>query len=1063
MVYEGWMRASLRLLVAAAGLGSVLGLAGCRPEPRLLSPNSLAAVKRPPAIPAPMVGSVEGDANPAAGAVVPASSTEVQVRLPGGALLVLQEDHIVKTVALQAWVLAGAADEPDDRLGVAHLTERVLFHEQAQAPVQRIFHSGGEAASWTTPDHTVFHVLVPSSGWRLGVELLGAVLGARQTALGLSESGLARQRQAILTELRQEAAVPQRAALQALLGLAFGVHPYRRPLLGRPATLDKLTPADVAEFFATRYTAARLTVVVTGDFNSAALTERLAGELGTALVSLHPSTPLPERPSEPPQQAPRITVLPQDSEPGRARVLLGFHVPSARSADIVALEVAAVLLGSGEARLSRERPQRLDGGEEPLVVSYTARDPGLFLSGMAVAPSQVEEAARLLTSEALRLGQREVSGADLQRAQRLLQADAAYLRETPTGRARRLGFFRSLGLAPSDYDRHLRALTPLSLRQALGRYLTPENLTLVALRPQAAAGPGRGDTASSDSAAGLLRRLQLQLSQSAAALRPLRPAPVAARVRTASPGVFEYALPSGARLLIVPEHSVEIVGIAALWPGGLRAEDERTAGAHQLLARLWPRSARLRTTEAVARELEQISGTLRPVVELDAFGLRAELLSSHLDQGLALVADCLSQPSFSEADADRERRALITELRGELRGHEELRGDLRTATSPLLLGSLELPAPSGEPTAAQLLPHDDAATAALRLFKGALLPGHPYALEPSLQSVGGLSRRRLLELFRRAYPLSKLTIAVVGDVDPETVLERLDARLPAVPPSPPSPPAALGELPELRTPLQRVSYLPSQHAHMVVGFRAPGLRGSERYAVEVLFELLAGPLGRLGRELKEKRGLAYAVQGMLQLGSELGYLALHLATSPSNFDVAQTGLREELRKLIDHQVTSSELLLAQDQLVSRQAARRQRREGHALELARGAALALAPAEASTEAYEAGVREVSAAAVQRAAQRYLDDQRAVVAAVLPESLQRWQTARPNLIELVQDPAPALANGIGPRRVQLASRQAVGSLPADKTRQRSAKPARLPPAASSKPSAVSKKQLPARAHR
>ncbi|HRI50529.1 MAG TPA: insulinase family protein, partial [Pseudomonadota bacterium] len=456
-------------------------------------------------------------------------------------------------------------------------------------------------------------------------------------------------------------------------------------------------------------------------------------------------------------------------------------------------------------------------------------------------------------------------------------------------------------------------------------------------------------------------------------------------------------------------------------------EDERTAGADQLLARRWPRSARLRTAEAIARELEQISGTLRPVVELDAFGLRAELLSSHLDQGLALVADCLSQPGFSEADADRERRALITELRG------ELHGDLRAATP--LLGPLDPPAPTGEATAAQLLPRDDTAAAALRLFKGALLPGHPYALEPSLQSVGSLSRRRLLELFRRAYPLSKLTIAVVGDVDPETVRERLDARLPTVAPSPPPAPAAPGELAELRTPLQRVAYLPSQHAHMVVGYRAPGLRGAERYAVEVLFELLAGPLGRLGRELKEKRGLAYAVQGVLQLGSELGYLALHLATSPSNFDVAQTGLREELRKLIDHQVAPAELLLAQDQLVSRQAARRQRREGHALELARAAALALAPGEASTEGYEAGVREVSVAAVQRAAQRYLDDQRAVVAAVLPESLQRRPSSRPNLVELMQDPAPVLASD--PNKIQLASRQSAGLLHANKTRQSSPK--------------------------
>lgn len=977
-------------------------------------------------------------------AATPAAGAEVQLRLPSGALLVLQEDHIVKTVALQAWVLAGAADEPDAHLGVAHLTERLLFHEQAQDAARRVYQSGGEAASWTTPDHTVFHVLLPSSRWTLGVELLGALLGARRSELDLSESALERQRQAVLTELRQEAAVPRRAALQALLAAAFTVHPYRRPVLGRPETLLKLTRADVAEFFASRYTAARLTVVVTGDFDAALLAERLTTELGSTLVGA-PRAVTPaserasERPVEPPQQTPQVSVLPHDGEPGRARVLLGFHLPSARSADVAALDVAAVLLGYGEgARLHRElaRTQRLDGGEEPSAKSYTARDPGLLLTDIAVAPAQIEDAARVLITEALRLGQREVSAADLQRAQRLLAADAAYLRETPSGRARRLGFFHSLGLAPGDYDQKVQALTPLSLRQILGRYLRPENLTLLVLRPPPGnPGAGHADATGADSTAGLVRKLQLQLAQSVAALGPMTPrsVPGATQVKLAPGGVFTATLPSGARLLIVPEHSAGVVGVAALWPGGLRSEDERTAGAHQLLSRLWPRSARTRTAEAVGRELEQIAGTLQPVVALDAFGLRAEFVSSHLDQGLALLADCLSQPSFTDSDADRERRALIIDLRGELRG--ELRSELRAAPAALF-GAAEPLAASGEATAAQLLPRDDAATAALRLFKAALLPGHSYALEPSVQSVGALSRRRLLELFRRLYPLSKLTIAVVGDVDPTTVLERLDARLPAAAPGAPVAATTPSPLPE--EPLagaSRIQYLPSQHAHMVLGFRVPGLPARERYAVEVLFELLAGPSGRLYRELKDKRGLAYSVQGVLQLGVELGFIALHLATSPSAFDVAQTGLREELRKLLDHPIPQAELTLAQDQLVSRQAAGRQRREGYALELARAAALSLPQAAAGTEAYEAGVRAVSAAAVQSAARRYLDDQRAVVAAVLPESLRHRPESGSALAARLQEQEMASAGSASqPKKIQLASRQLSGVLPSGSAKKR-----------------------------
>lgn len=1021
------MRSSARSAVAA---GFLLGVVGCRPEVRT-APLRLAARPLPASVTAPAAAAVTQPA-----LTVPGSGEaggERLVRLPSGALLVLQEDHIVKTVALQAWVLAGAADEPEPQLGIAHLTERLLFHEQAQDAVQRVYHSGGEAASWTTPDHTVFHALVPSRRWEQGIEFLGALLGARRSELAVSESALDRQRQVVLTELRQEAAVPQRAALQALLSVAFAAHPYRRPVLGRAETLRKVTRAEIAEFFASRYTASRLTVVVTGDFDAAALAARLSAELGTTLLARAASDPQPpERPVEPPQQTPRVAVLPQDSEPGRARVLLGFHLPSARSADVAALDIAAVLLGYGEgARLHRElaRTQRLDGSEEPSAMSYTARDPGLLLTGIVVAPAQIEDAARVLFSEALRLGQREVTAADLQRAQRVLLADDAYLRETPSGRARRLGFFHSLGLVPRNYEKQVQSLTPLALRQTLSRYLTPENLTLVALRPPPGnATNGRTD-AGAEPTAGLVRRLQLQLSQSVAALGPMAPraAAMATQVKPVPGGTFAATLPSGARLLIVPEHSVGIVGIAALWPGGLRGEDERSAGAHQLLARLWPRSVRTRTADAMARELEQLSGTLSPVVELDAFGLRGEFVSSHLDQGLALLADCLSQPSFSDVDADRERRSLSVELRGDARAEHN---EPRTAPASLL-GALEPLGVNSEVTAAQLLPRDDAARAALRLFKSALLPGHPYALEPSVQSVGGLSRRRLLELFRRSYPLTKLTIAVVGDVDPQTVLERLDARLPAAAAVSPPAVAAPTPPPELpSTPASRVLYLPSQHAHMVLGFRAPGLQARERYALEILFELLAGPAGRLSRELRDKRGLAYAVQGVLQLGVELGFIALHLATSPSTFDVAQTGLREELRKLIDHPITAAELILAQDQLVSRQAAGRQRRDDYALELARIAALGLPAGAAGAEAYEAGVRAVSIAEVQSAASRYLDDPHAVVAAVLPEALHhRTAGSAALLARMHEDEPPRSGPAELPKKLQLASRQLNGLIPAD----------------------------------
>jgi hypothetical protein len=147
------------------------------------------------------------------------------------------------------------------------------------------------------------------------------------------------------------------------------------------------------------------------------------------------------------------------------------------------------------------------------------------------------------------------------------------------------------------------------------------------------------------------------------------------------------------------------------------------------------------------------------------------------------------------------------------------------------------------------------------------------------------------------------------------------------------------------------------------------------------------------------------VSGLLNLGLDPGYLAFYLTASAEAVESAQTALREELHKLVDHPVPEAELRLAIDQLLSRYALRRQRREGRALDLAKNAAHGLLAGSAAARIsadYATEVSAVTVADVQQSARRYLDDQRAVLVAVLPESqspaLQRRQPSHTLLAQL-----------------------------------------------------------------
>lgn len=988
---------------------------------------------------------------------------------PNSARLILQEDHLARTVAVQAWLSVGAADEAPDQVGVAHLLERLLFYEQAAGPLARLRAGGGEVASWTTPDQTVFHALAAAERWRQALDLVLAALGAPepaesaqaggsendteiQRALRFDDAAVERQRQGVLAELREQGMAPQ--ALRALFESAFGgsgaARPYHRPPLGTPESLRRLDRAATVAFFRAHYAPRNLVLVVTGDFDAAAVRAHVAAELPRTLVMQGPhplpprlpAAPAPERPADSASLAAEPAAVRlhlydgPDGEAGHAQVLLGLPGYAAGTREAAALDLAAVLLGYGESsRIGRalSRSPRLWGQAEPQSRNFTGREAGLLLVGAtlsavpspggpanpagpqgapgAVGSPAIEEAARLLVAEVQALADKdrgkEIAPAELARAQRVLLADAAYLMQTPAGRARRIGFFASLGLDEHAYQHEVAEMTPGTLVAALSRALRGGRATLLAslARP-------RGELRARDDEE-LRRRLGTALSALApapppgtrtgkeAATRALALGPP--RPRVLPDGVLAYQLSSGAQLLVLPDPGVEVVALVGLWPGGLRSEDERSAGAHQLLARVFPRAPRLRSAEAMARELDGLFGSLVPVLDRDSFGLRAELPSGALDQGLQLFLDCIQQPAFTDAEIDRERRALLQEQRG---GRGSGLGPA-TASDPSFRAAG--PGPGAPPQG-----REEGAAVSMQLLREALFGRHPYRLEATPQSLAGLSRRRLLELYRRAYPLSKLTLVAVGDVEPDELAGRIEARLAPLVEARPVPPPPTPSLPPSGAagPPQRiVRYGAGEQAHLMLGFPAPGLRDPARYAVEVLFELLAGRgsepgpgtgaaalpgagAGRLAEAIRARRGLAFSLQGVLQLGVDPGLLGFYLATSPGTSDAAYASLRDELHRLADRPPAPEELRLAKENLTSRFALRRQRRIDRALGLAQDAALQLGGR--SEGGYPAGIQAVRAADVQDAARRYLDEQRAVLAAVLPESLrplpaQRGRTA------------------------------------------------------------------------
>jgi predicted Zn-dependent peptidase len=109
-------------------------------------------------------------------------------------------------------------------------------------------------------------------------------------------------------------------------------------------------------------------------------------------------------------------------------------------------------------------------------------------------------------------------------------------------------------------------------------------------------------------------------------------------------------------------------------------------------------------------------------------------------------------------------------------------------------------------------------------------------------------------------------------------------------------------------PQVRLTRRETEQAHLVLG--GPGLeRGDERrWAFEVLNHVMgSGMSSRLFQEVREERGLAYAIYGFKLSYADNGAWGVHVGTTPNETDTAMTVIREELAKVVADGITTEEL------------------------------------------------------------------------------------------------------------------------------------------------------------
>jgi zinc protease len=860
-------------------------------------------------------------------------------RLPNGLTVLAEENHAAPVVALQVWVRVGSADELPGEAGLAHLHEHMLFKGTARRGPGEIARAiegcGGEINAWTSFDQTVYHVVVAGQFLAQGMDVLADAI----TSAAFDPEELGREIEVVCEEINRSLDSPTRKLSKELFAAAFTRHPYGRPVIGTEESVRSFTREGILRFYRRWYQPENCTVVAVGDFREAQVLELAQKLFAWPRAEIAPAE---KRTPEPPRTSPAVRVKRDVLKEGY--LSLAWPAPALLGEDVPALDALSLVLGHGEAsRLFRSLKRDRLLCTEAQASCYTPADPGLVIVGLTLQPAQVRDAVREALRQTYRLRAEEVTLEELGNACRLIESDAVYQRETVQGQARKLGFYETSagGIEfEAEYLARVAGLTPAALREAAERHLRPDSAVLCALLPDSPEAPDAAALASileetADEARRAARKPGAGISPSP------RPPVRFAEPRTGA--LRREELPGGGVLLVKEERAVPLVALRAVWSGGLRAETDEEAGINMLLARLASKGTQKRGAEQVVREMEAMGGSLGGNSGRNSFGLRAELLSRHLDEGLDLFVEALSEPAFREEEVGRERTLQLDELHAR---------------------------------------EDNPAGVAFLLFAQTLYRSHPYRLDMlgTARSVAALTPERLAAYRAQRYPPAQAVLSVVGDVEPDRVSQLVRDRLARLPRRH-APRIAPPEEEPISAPRTAVRKLDKAQAHIVVGF--PGARLSDplRWELEVLSAILSGQGGRLFLELRDKRSLAYSVTSFSVEGVDPGYFAAYIGCGPAKVGEALEGIRRELLRCRETPPSPAELERARSHLIGTHAIGLQRNSARAAVYAFDECYGLG-ADASSR-YAERIAAVSAADVLAAAQRVLDPRAEVLALVAPE--------------------------------------------------------------------------------
>jgi zinc protease len=408
-----------------------------------------------------------------------------RVELPGGSVLVVQEDSTVPLVSVRGAFRAGLRYETAANVGVSNLMSSLWTRSTASrsyGEICRELESMGSSLDGYAGRNTVGVTLdVLSAHLSRGMSLLSDVLINPE----FDAEEIDRERRLILEALQTRTDSPGRVANLLFSRCHYGPHPYAFDSLGTAETIRDMSRDDLRGYYQRYVQPDRMVLSIVGDV----VAEEIAGEIaeridaarfaGGAVVEGADPTP--------PAAAATHRYVSCELPKQQAYIVIGFPGTTVDNPKRHAFDIISGVLSGQGGRLFLELRDRQSLAYSVFSQGVVGLDPGAYTFQIATSGDKIEAAVRGLWEQAQRLRQELVSEAEDARARQFLLGHHDIQLQRYGSRAFLMSLDELYGLGYSSYRKYadeLGSVTREYMLDVAAETFAPERATMVIVRPE---------------------------------------------------------------------------------------------------------------------------------------------------------------------------------------------------------------------------------------------------------------------------------------------------------------------------------------------------------------------------------------------------------------------------------------------------------------------------------------------------------------------------------------------------------------------------------------------------